>query len=162
MEKETEKSLETARLLLTGRSGGNDRTLPPGVRSTIERSKTSQVTISRVWLTLTGRSQSLVHPMYIFFDRPDAGPPSDQTQGEYYFSIWSLLCTSVHLLWTDRMLEPRVRCSVRSPFFSKSSMFLRAACSQSSPNLNKTQINTNRDWCEWPLSNPQIFQNILP
>ena len=53
---------------LTGCTGGNDRTLPPEVRSTTERSKTSQVMTGHVRLTLTGRSQSPVHPEFIFFD----------------------------------------------------------------------------------------------
>ena len=29
------------------------------------------------------------------------------------------------------------------------------------PNFNKTQISTNWDWYERPLSNPQVFLNIL-
>ena len=80
----------------------------------------------------------------------------------YYFSVRSLLCSngSPPVNWSEA--GGRVWSSVRSPFFSNSSKFLHAACSQSSLNLNKTQINTNWDWCEWPLSNPQNFQDIFP
>ena len=155
------RNFRSTRIQLTERTGGNDRTLPPGVRLTTERSKTSQVVTGRVWLPLTGRIHSPIDLEYVFFACPDAGTSTDQTQDEYYFSVRSLQCAYVHILWTDWLLESRVRCSVRSPFFSESSMFLRAACSQSSPNFNKTQINTNWDWCEWPLSNPQIFQKYF-
>ena len=69
--------------------------------------------------------------------------------------------TTIHLLWTDRTLDIRVRCSVRSLFLQQIFKVLRAACSQSSPNSNKIQINTNWDRCEWPLSNPHIFQKYF-
>ena len=58
-DKERRKSSISARFLLTGRSGGNDQKLPPKVRSTIETSKSPLVT--------TGRSQSPVDPIFIFF-----------------------------------------------------------------------------------------------
>ena len=44
-----ERNIRSIRFQLTGRTGGNDRTLPPGVWSTTERSKTPQVTTGRVW-----------------------------------------------------------------------------------------------------------------
>ena len=53
---------EPTRLQLIGRSDGNDRTLPPGVRLTTERSKTSQIVIGHVRSLLTRHSQSPVNP----------------------------------------------------------------------------------------------------
>ena len=47
-DKERRKSWRPTRFLLTGRSGGNDRTLPPRVRWTPERSKTSRAATGRV------------------------------------------------------------------------------------------------------------------
>ena len=55
-----------------------------------------------------------------------------------------------------------VRSSVRSVFRSSSSFFLRDALSQSSPNFDKTKIDTSWDRYERPLSNPQVFQNNFP
>ena len=66
-DKERRKSWRPTRFLLTGCSGGNDRTLSPRVHSTTKRSKSPQVTTGRVRLPLTGRSQSSVDPVYIFF-----------------------------------------------------------------------------------------------
>ena len=71
IDKETQKSWNPAGYLLTRCSDGNDRTLPPRVWSTPERSKTSGA--------MTGRSQSPVQPVSIIFARPDAGTPSDRT-----------------------------------------------------------------------------------
>ena len=48
IEKETGKSWNPTRYLLTGRSGGNDRMLPPSVRSIPERSKTPRIMTGRV------------------------------------------------------------------------------------------------------------------
>ena len=67
----------------------------------------------------------------------------------------------VRLPWTGRTLDIKVRCSVRSLLLQWIFKIDRAACSQSSPNSNKIQINTNWDWCEWPLSNPHIFQKYF-
>ena len=67
LEKETTKSPKTVRHLLIERSGGNDRTLPPRVRSTLERSKTPGVATRRVRSLLIGRSQSPVYSIFIFF-----------------------------------------------------------------------------------------------
>ena len=55
-----------------------------------------------------------------------------------------------------------VRSSAWSVFRSSSSFFLRDALSQSSPNFDKTKINTNWDRYERPLSILQVFQNNLP
>ena len=49
IEKETGKKLNHARFLLTGCSGGSDRTLPPSVRSILERSKSPEIMTERVW-----------------------------------------------------------------------------------------------------------------
>ena len=67
IEKETEKNLDPGRLLLTRRSGGNDRTLPPRVRSTLEWSKSPGVTTEHVRSPLIGHSLSLVDPVFVFF-----------------------------------------------------------------------------------------------
>ena len=158
IEKETRKRSDSAQFLLTGRFGGSDRTLPPSIRSILERSNLSRIVTGHVRWSMTGRRQGPVsssssssHDRTLNVFWPDAETQSPVTPS-----------AAVHLLWTDRTLDDRVWCSVRSLFSSKSSMILHTACSQSSPNSNKMQINTNWDWCEWPLSNPQVFQNILP
>ena len=151
------RSLENTWFLLTGHSGGSDRTLPPSVRSIPERSKSSGIMTKRVRWSMTGRRQgpfnsslSSSHDRMLNVFWPDAETQSPVTPSQH-----------VHLLLTDQTLDIRVWCSVRSllqRFFKVD----RAACSQSSPNSNKIQINTNWDWYEWPLSNPHVFQNILP
>ena len=57
MKKEMEKSLETTCNLLTRRSGGSDRTLPPSVWSIPERSNSSGIVTGRVRWTPTGRAR---------------------------------------------------------------------------------------------------------
>ena len=133
-EKETRKRSDSAQFLLTGRFGGSDRTLPPSIRSILERSNSSGI--------MTGHSQSPDNLAFVFFTRPDAETSSDRTLKD---RVRSLLCsefTSCEL--TGRWTLESGAASDHS-FFSKSSMFLRVACSKSSPNLNKTQINTNWD-----------------
>ena len=89
-----EKRLNPARFQLTGRSGGSDRTLPPSVRSILERSKSPGIVTGRVRWTPTKHSQSPVQAVSFIFDRSDAEPPSDRTLGEHYFSVRSLLRSS--------------------------------------------------------------------
>jgi len=109
------RNFRSTRIQLTGRTGGNYWTLPLGVRSTTEKSKTPQVTTERVWcLTIgcnieSGRSWHLLlcltRRRVIF--TPDAGGT--------LFSVWSLLCIcSPPVNWPNAGI--RVRCSVRSPF----------------------------------------------
>jgi hypothetical protein len=47
---------------------------------------------------------------------------------------------------------------VQSSFSYCFSSVLRSAFSQSSPNFNKNQVNTNWDWCGNRLSNPKYFK----
>ena len=97
------RSPESARFLLTRRSGGNDQTLPPKVQSIPERSKTLGITTGRVQSPLTGSSQSLVQPVSFIFNRPDTEPPSDQTLNSRVRSLHRSRFTSCELTgrWTS-------------------------------------------------------------
>ena len=140
LDKERRKNPGPARFLLTGRFGGCDQTLPPSVWSIPERSKSPGIAIGRVRSQLTGRSQSPVQAVSFVFNRPDTGSPFDQTLNS---RVRSLLCskfTSCELTgcWTSES-----GATSDHSFSSKIFKVLRAACSQSSPNFNKNQINTN-------------------
>ena len=156
------RNFRSTRIQLTERTGSNDWTLPPRVQSTTERSKTPQVMTGRVWCLMIGRKTESGRSWHLLLRLTGRRAIFTPDARGTLFSVRSLLCyiCSPPMNWPNA--ESRVWCSIRSPFFSKSSKFLHTAFSQSSPNFNKTQINTNWDWFVRPLSNPQIFQNILP
>ena len=60
-----EKSPEAARDPLTECSGGSDRTLPPSVRSILERSSFSRIGTGRIWWSMTERRQGLVSQLVL-------------------------------------------------------------------------------------------------
>ena len=134
------RSPDAMRNPLTGHSGGSDRTLPPSVRSSPERSKSSGIETGCVRWSMTGRRQGPVSTACFFFKRPDARSLPDRTHKRSVRSLLQQQFTSCEL--TGRWIAAF---GVWCTFSSKSSKFLRAACSQSSPNLNKIQINTNWD-----------------
>ena len=103
-----EKKLSHARFLLTGRSGGSDRTLPPSVRSIPERSKSSGIGTGRVRWTMTGRRQGPVSTTCPSFDRPDAGSPPDRTHRRSVRSLLQQQFTSCELTgrWTAASCGP--------------------------------------------------------
>ena len=103
------KRSDAARFLLTGRSGGSDRTLPPNVRSIPERSKSSGIGIGRVRWTMTGHRQGPVSTTCSSFDRPDAGSPPDRTHRR---SVRSLL----HQQFTSCELTGRWTAASGAPF----------------------------------------------
>ena len=139
------KKPDAARFLLTRCSGGSDRTLPPSVRSILVRSKTPRITTRRVRWTSTEHSQSPVQAIFFVFDRPDAEPPSDRTLGEHCFSIRSLLHSRFTSCELTRCWTSESGAASSHSFFQQIFKVLRAAYSQSSPNSNKIQINTNWD-----------------
>ena len=98
----TGKRPDAARYLLTGRSGGSDRMLPPSVRSIPERSNSSGIATGRVRWTLTGRSQSPVNLAFVFFTRPNAETSSDRTLKDRVRSLLHSEFTSCELTghWT--------------------------------------------------------------
>jgi len=73
------KRSDAAQNLLTERSSGSDRMLPPSVRSIPERSNSSGIGTGRVRWSMTGRMQGPVSTTYSSFDQPDVGSPPDQT-----------------------------------------------------------------------------------
>ena len=97
------RSPESASSLLTERSGGSDRMLPPSVRSIPERSKSPGIATGRIRSQLTERSQSPVDPVYVFFLRLDAGTPSDRTLNNRVWSLHRSRFTSCELTgrWTS-------------------------------------------------------------
>ena len=98
-----EKRSDAACFLLTGRSGGSDRMLPPSVRSISERSKSSGIVTGRVRWTPTGHSQSLINSALVFSTRPDAETPSDRTLKGRVRSLLRSKFTSCELTgrWTS-------------------------------------------------------------
>jgi hypothetical protein len=102
IEKEIGKRPDAARYQLTGRSGGSDRTLPPSVRSILERSNSSGIATGRVRWSMTGHSQSPVSFLQRHVDRPDAGTLPDRTLKRRVRSLLQLLFTSCELTgrWT--------------------------------------------------------------
>ena len=96
------KSPNVARDLLTGCSGGSDRTLPPSVRSILERSNSSRITTGRVRWSMTRRMQGLVSCLERHVDRPDAGTLSNRTHKRRVRSLLRSKFTSYELIgrWT--------------------------------------------------------------
>ena len=134
----------------------------PGVQSNTERSRKSQTMIRHVRFLMTGC-------------RAESGQSCDQTRadqtriqvvtGHAWNTIYHLVfLQQLHLLlmyWPNVAKGESGPC-VRSLFSYSFSSFLHDTFSQTSPNFDKTKINTNWDRYERPLSNPQNFQNNLP
>ena len=118
IEKETGKRPEAARYLLTGRSGGSDRTQPPSIRSILERSNSSRIVTGRVRWSMTGRRQGPVSSACSSFDRSDAGSPPDRTHRRSVRSLLHQQFTSCEL--TGRWTSESGAASGHS-FFNKSS-----------------------------------------
>ena len=114
------RSPENTCFLLTGRSGGSDRTLPPSVRSIPERSNSSGIATGRVRWTPTGHSQSPVNLAFVFFTRPTAETSSARTLKDRVRSLLRSEFTSCELTgrWT-----PKSGAASGHSFFSKSSKF---------------------------------------
>ena len=130
-----ERNLSRARFLLTGHSGGSDRTLPPSVRSIPERSNSSGIMTGRVRWTPTGRSQSPVNLAFVFFTRPDAETSTDRTLKDRVRSLLRSEFTSYEL--TGRWI-------VESDAASGHSFPANLQCSSalSVPNQVPTQIRS--------------------
>ena len=97
-----EKRSDATRFLLTGRSGGSDRMLPPSVRSIPERSNSFGIATGHVRWSMTGRRQGPVSLACSFFKRLDAGSLPDRTHKRSIRSLLQLLFTSCELIerWT--------------------------------------------------------------
>ena len=132
-----------------------------GVRSITESSRNAQMTIRRVWGTMNEHwSEFDPFPMFLLA-LTGRGSNFSPNACETLFIIRSFFsCCFLLMCWLDTAIGewgPYVL-----SLFSSYISFLRDAFSQSNPNFNKIQINTNWDRYERPLSNAQGFQSNLP
>ena len=82
---------------------------------------------------------------------------------EILFIFWSFFRNYISSWCIDWTLQQVSPVPVSGPSSTADTLpFFTTLSPNQVPNFNKTQINTNYDWYERPLSNPQVYLNNLP